>query len=173
VLELLHEMSLTIKGRLDERHFQARPLNLPALCIASINEIRETVGAKHRFKFQGHELVKSVQADETLLSRILLNLLSNAVKFSPEGSEIRVELILENQQLCLKVYDEGMGISPEDMGQIFAPFFRAEAARSIRGTGLGLNIVQDCVERHQGQIQVASVLGEGTCFTVTIPYFPA
>jgi signal transduction histidine kinase len=163
-------MSLTIKGRLDERIFQARPIKLSALCLASINEIQETVGSKHRFIFVGDERVQIVQADETLISRILLNLLSNAVKFSPEGSEIRLELLLDGEQIRLCVSDSGMGITADDIDQIFEPFYRAEAARDIRGTGLGLNIVQDCVERHQGQIRVESEPGKGTTFTVTLPY---
>lgn len=172
VLELLNEMSLTVKGRLDERIFQAQALNLPALCQASINEISETIGSKHRLSFYTDGSVEMIEGDETLLSRILLNLLSNAVKFSPIQSEIRLELLQAADKALLKVCDSGMGIAPEELPHIFEPFYRAERVRAIRGTGLGLNIVKDCVERHQGSISVESTVGKGTCFLVELPLQP-
>jgi PAS domain S-box-containing protein len=170
VVELLNEMSLTVKGSLDERIFQARPVNLSALCQASINEIQETVGINHQMYCVCDKNIDLVSVDETLISRILLNLLSNAVKFSPEGSEIRLELSHRDNWLIIEVIDQGLGIAAEDIPHIFEPFFRVDKVRHIRGTGLGLNIVKDCVERHQGQIYVESEIGKGSRFTVELPY---
>jgi signal transduction histidine kinase len=168
-LELLNEMSLTVKGSLDERVFQVRPLNLPALCQASISEIQETVGANYEFSFINRSSIEVVNVDETLVSRILLNLLSNAVKFSREGGKISLELSQQDDWLSLCVEDSGIGIAEADIPHIFDPFYRAKNASHIRGTGLGLNIVKDCVERHQGKISAESQLGEGTRFLVQLP----
>jgi PAS domain S-box-containing protein len=170
LVELLNDMSLTVKGSLDERIFQPTPLNLPALCQASINEIQETVGNNHLLRLVKDKTIQTVSVDETLVSRILLNLLSNAVKFSSEGTEISLKLSQHERWLILEVTDQGLGIYPEDIPYIFEPFFRADNVRHIRGTGLGLNIVKDCVERHQGRISVDSQLGKGTCFTVQLPF---
>jgi PAS domain S-box-containing protein len=169
VLELLNEMSLTVKGSLDERVFQVRPLNLPALCQASISEIQETVGANYEISFINRSSIDVVNVDETLVSRILLNLLSNAVKFSREGGKISLELSQQDDWLRLSVKDSGIGIAEADIPHIFDPFYRAKNASHIRGTGLGLNIVKDCVERHRGKISAESQIGEGTRFLVELP----
>lgn len=172
VLELLDDMTLTIKGSLSGDTFKPSAVNLAALCRVSINEIQETFGAKHPMRFVTDGKINAALLDETLMSRILLNLLSNAVKFSPDGGEITLDLALRDDLIVLKVCDEGIGIPPESQARIFEPFVRADNTRGIGGTGLGLNIVKDCVERHNGQIHVESQLGEGTRFIVEIPYIP-
>ncbi len=173
VLQLLNDLSMTVKGSLDHRIFKPEPINLAALCQISITEIQETSGHRHHLSFVNNEHIQTAQLDETLVTRILLNLLTNAVKFSPEGSEIRLDLRRREDWLVLSVIDQGMGISKDEQTRIFDPFYRSEKVSSISGVGLGLNIVKDCVERHQGTIGVTSELGQGTTFTVELPYIMA
>ncbi len=169
VLELLNDMTLVVSGSLNQVDLKPSLVSLPALCLATIEQIKATMGGNHRFQFVSDGRIDYVELDETLVSRILLNLLSNAVKFSPAGSEIRLEVDRSEAWLIFRVVDAGMGIDEADLPHIFEPFYRSEAVRTVGGTGLGLNIVKECVERHQGQVSVESQPGEGSTFTVALP----
>ncbi|MBF4162641.1 sensor histidine kinase [Nocardioides acrostichi] len=108
-------------------------------------------------------------ADE--LDRMVANLVSNAVKYTPDGGTVRVSVTVHDTHVELAVSDSGIGMSGEDQAQLFEPFFRSTApgAAAQPGTGLGLAIVQRIVQRHGGEIQVTSALGEGSTFVVTLP----
>lgn len=110
--------------------------------------------------------------DKDCLQQILLNLLSNAVAYTPEQGKIAIETEVEQKRLKLKVIDTGIGIPEQDIPRIFERFYRVDKARSrdSGGTGLGLAIVKHLVENLNGHIHVASVEGEGTTFTVILPY---
>lgn len=170
VTEMLDEVVMAVRGGLNQQTFKPMLLNLKTLCQVSIHEIQETNGRKHRLHFVTDDSVQTVMVDETLINRILLNLLSNAVKFSPVNSDICLELRRREDWIVLRVTDYGMGISEADQQHLFEPFYRADAAKPIPGTGLGLSIVKECVERHQGTISVQTKLGEGTSFTVELPF---
>ena len=93
------------------------------------------------------------------------NLLDNAIKFSPENGKSWV--ILESDQECITVLvrDTGYGISPDDLPHIFERFYRGRA-HNMEGSGLGLSIVKSVVEAHGGKVDVESIPGEGTTFTL-------
>lgn len=168
-VELLDDTVMVVKGNLNQRVFQPAPINLDSLCRLSLAEMNETNGKTHPLVFTNLASVDVVSVDEILVSRILLNLLSNAMKYSPDGGEIRLELDRQANTVILRIIDQGIGINEHDLPHIFEPFFRAHDARSRHGSGLGLSIVKDCVERHQGTISVESELGRGTTFTVELP----
>lgn len=96
------------------------------------------------------------------------NLLSNAVKYSPDGGCVSLTVSCQPDMIGLQVKDEGIGIPPEAMPQLFEPFHRASNVGEIPGTGLGLAIAKRCIDLHGGQISVESTLGEGTVFTVQL-----
>ncbi|MCZ7574453.1 MAG: ATP-binding protein [Ardenticatenaceae bacterium] len=112
-----------------------------------------------------------VEGDEVRLGQVLQNLLGNAVKYSPGGGRITVRLERRDQQVCLAVSDEGVGIPSEALPRLFAPFYRASnvAAHGITGSGLGLHVVKEIVTLHGGTIEVESTEGEGSTFTVSLP----
>ncbi len=105
------------------------------------------------------------------LDEVISNLINNALKYTPDGGRVTVSAGVEGDELCLRVRDTGFGIAPEDQPQVFRRFFRVKNAstRFITGTGLGLPIVQQILEAHQGRIELDSTLGEGSTFTVYIP----
>jgi PAS domain S-box-containing protein len=111
-----------------------------------------------------------ILGDRSQLERVLLNLMSNAVKFSDPGATVTVRAEAIGADLRFSVRDTGMGIPAHEQPQLFTRFFRtAEATRrAIQGTGLGLAVVREIVERHQGTIDVLSALGEGTTITITL-----
>lgn len=173
VTEMLDDVTSTIRGNDQKSPFKPSFVNLEALCQVCVNEIHQTVGNKHILRFVSDQQIHSAWIDQTLVNRILLNLLSNAVKFSPEGSEVRLELSRRDDWIVMKVIDHGMGIDENDFPRLFEPFFRSDSAKPIHGTGLGLNIVKECAERHHGAISLESKVGVGTTFVVQLPLLSA
>jgi signal transduction histidine kinase len=108
--------------------------------------------------------------DKKLLQLILTNLLDNAIKYSPAGSTVDLELSCQDEKVIFQIKDAGKGISAADHCRLFEPFHRGSNVGDVPGTGLGLAVVKKLVELHCGQIAVASVVGVGTTFTVTLPY---
>ncbi|WP_136797827.1 response regulator [Desulfosediminicola ganghwensis] len=100
-----------------------------------------------------------------------MNIISNALKYTPQGGRVEIATTVIGGFANLSVQDSGIGISDEDLPHIFDRFFRVKgkATRHITGSGLGLSLVKEVVEAHQGYIDVHSELGEGTCFTLSFP----
>ncbi|MYM53821.1 response regulator [Rhodobacteraceae bacterium GS-10] len=125
-------------------------------------------------------LPELVRSDPIRLRQILLNLLSNAIKFSKreEGAQGFVELniapVKGRDEVCLRVRDDGIGMSAETLERIFKPFQQGEdsTTRRFGGTGLGLVIVQSLVKLLGGTMEVESAPGQGSTFTVTLPMEP-
>lgn len=111
-----------------------------------------------------------VFVDREMWEKIVLNLLSNALKFTFEG-RIEVSLLRDGNCVELQVRDTGTGIPPEQLGHLFERFHRVEGARgrTHEGTGIGLALVQELVKLHGGTVTAASVVDQGTTFTVRIP----
>jgi two-component system sensor kinase FixL len=108
--------------------------------------------------------------DKSIIKNILMNLLSNACKYSPEGKKIIFTTSIVENNLDIVVKDEGIGIPDEDKAYLFSRFFRAHNTQNIQGTGLGLNIVKKYVDLLNGKVSFVSELGNGTTFTVNIPF---
>ncbi|WP_422359047.1 PAS domain-containing sensor histidine kinase [Reichenbachiella sp.] len=106
--------------------------------------------------------------DSQILKQVLVNLLSNAIKYSPEGEKVILDVILEMEELTVKVIDHGIGIPKTDQKHLFDKFFRANNASHIQGTGLGLNIVKKYLELIQGIINFESTEGQGSTFVLKI-----
>ena len=115
-------------------------------------------------------LPTAAYVDREMWEKIVLNLLSNAFKFTFQGS-IGVAVAATDAHVELRVRDTGIGIAPHDLAHVFDRFHRIEraAARTHEGCGIGLALVRELVAIHGGSVDVASVLGEGTAFTVRIP----
>lgn len=116
------------------------------------------------------------RGDRTLLIQMMHNLLSNAIKYTPQGGRITIKTQTDGQKLRIQFQDTGLGISSEDLPNIFNKFYRVQndSTKDIEGTGLGLSIVKAIVENHGGRIDAESKIGEGSVFTVRLPvYWPA
>lgn len=109
--------------------------------------------------------------DPRAFKQIVLNLVANAIKFTERGGQVCVSAAVSGSQLTLRVSDTGVGIAPDDLKRIGAPFFQAGRTyqRRHEGTGLGLSIVKSLVALHLGELTVQSRLGEGTAVTVKLP----
>jgi two-component system phosphate regulon sensor histidine kinase PhoR len=118
-----------------------------------------------------------VQVDKDMLSQVIINLLSNAVKYTENGGEVTVDAqVLESERIVrVTVTDTGVGIPPEDVEHVFDKFYRVEANKKYaKGTGLGLNLVQQIVEKvHGGNVFVTSTVGQGSTFGFEMPLLSA
>jgi PAS domain S-box-containing protein len=157
-------------GRLE---YEPRTLDLRGLCEEIIDELRRARLAegdgRHAIELEWHLPGRNACVDEKLLRQILGNLLSNAVKYSPAGGRVALEVRRQDSGLSLVVTDEGIGIPPEDLPDLFGVFHRAGNVGAIAGTGLGLAIVKRAVERHGGTVEASSTLGHGSRFAVQLP----
>ena len=105
--------------------------------------------------------------------QIIFNLVENAIKYNHDGGQVHVRLLRRDEEVIVQVEDTGVGIPADALDHIFERFYRVDKARSRQagGSGLGLSIVHDLVERNFGEIQVERREEGGTRFTVTFPYF--
>ena len=111
-----------------------------------------------------------IEGDYAKLSRILVNLVNNAFKYSAPGTKLEVVAKLENNQLSISVTDEGQGIAPEDLENIFKRLYRVETSRNMKtgGHGLGLAIARELAHQLGGEIIVSSQYGLGSTFTLLL-----
>lgn len=114
-----------------------------------------------------------ILAVEDDLYQIAFNLIENGIKYTPPGGRVTVSLLRSEDNILLQIADTGVGIPEESLAHIFERFYRVDKARSRKsgGSGLGLSIVRNMVERNQGHIQVESAVGQGSVFTVIFPVF--
>jgi len=126
-----------------------------------------------RFKKELPALLPKVRADKLRLHEILDNLVTNAIKYSGSDNEVTISALHkpQNETMVIAVRDKGFGIPQEEIPNLFKKFYRIknEASRGIPGTGLGLYIVKQMVEAHQGEIWVESMLNQGSTFSFSLP----
>jgi PAS domain S-box-containing protein len=112
-----------------------------------------------------------IVCDENKLRQVLVNLVDNAVKYSPGGGRVEIRLRRETSHCLIEVADDGLGIPADERNRIFEKFYRLDPqqTKGVGGTGLGLYICRELVERMNGQLTVASEPGRGSTFTVELP----
>ena len=145
----------------------------PMLRLVDINQVIEQVLAMvgHQAQLQNVEVVKEfspslpkVMADFDQLQQIFTNLTLNAIKAMPDGGRLTIRSSAVDSEVRIDVQDTGCGISKENMGKLFTPFFTTKAKG--KGVGLGLAVAHGIIERHKGRIKVQSEVGKGTTFSV-------
>ena len=112
-----------------------------------------------------------IRCDENKLRQVLVNLVDNAVKYSPEGGRVELRVRSENGSCLIEVADEGLGIPADERERIFEKFYRLDPQQTqgVGGSGLGLYICRELVERMNGRLRVESEPGKGSRFTVELP----
>ena len=114
----------------------------------------------------------AVRGDTIQIQKAITNLLNNAIKYTPDGGRIDVRLRCDEEgRVVFEVEDNGYGIPPDQQDQLFRPFFRAQTdeTRAIKGTGLGLHLVKNIIERHKGSMIFHSKYQEGSTFGFRLP----
>ena len=168
--DLIHDLlesSIIDAGLL---RLELQPVMLPRLAKGVIDEIAHQ-SQKHRFLVDFPKHFPIVDADPNRIAQVLRNLLDNAVKYSPQGGLVVVRGEVGEGQVVISVADQGGGIAPEHLNQLFDKYFRAQSGLrlNVAGSGLGLPIAHTIVESHKGRIWAESQLGQGSTFCFTIP----
>lgn len=125
--------------------------------------------AKNNIKINYHEPegVAMIFGDKNRLRQVFLNIIDNAVKYIGKDGVVDVEARLDDNEVEIKITDNGCGISAEDLPKVKNRFYKAN--NTVRGSGIGLAVADDLVARHGGSLEIESVKGEGTSVTITLP----
>jgi two-component system phosphate regulon sensor histidine kinase PhoR len=174
--ERLHRLveSLLDFGRMEagRRQYALERLDAGLLVRDIIDEFRDSLEVRRMtLRFVSDAGEHHVDADSEALSRALWNLLDNAAKYSADGGEIDVSVTRVDDGVSIAVRDRGIGIPASEQAGILQKFTRGAAAtaRRIRGTGVGLAMVQHIVTGHRGTLKVESVEGHGSTFSIVLP----
>ncbi len=149
---------------------ERQPVLAPHLAKQAIEDLAHS-NHGHRFLTDFAPQFPIIDADPQRVTQVLRNLLDNAIKYSPAGSLIVVRGEVTEAEVIISVADQGEGIAPEHLNQLFDKFFRIKTGlgRHVAGTGLGLPIARAIVESHGGRIWADSQVGRGATFSFTIP----
>jgi len=146
-------------------------VNLETLAQSAAQEAAAELDAKHRFILSEQGDISSVKIDETAARTILFHILSNAFKFSSEDTEVKLHIERTDSACTFIVHDRGTGIPLKEQQYVFQSFFRGSNTGATHGTGLGLTIVQQYVQRAQGSVSIESQQDKGTTVTIVLPIF--
>jgi signal transduction histidine kinase/CheY-like chemotaxis protein len=175
LLELINDILNLSKIEAGKLDMQFEPCSLRELCRASLLLVKGMAHQKDQsIEFEMQPEAITLRGDARHLKQMLVNLLSNAIKFTPAGGKLglQVQASPEEHAVKLSVWDKGIGIRPEDFGKLFKPFVQLDSslARQYSGTGLGLSLVQRMAELQGGSVQVESVPGQGSRFSIILPW---
>lgn len=150
----------------------AEPFVLADVIGSSVDTLRPAALARsQRLEIATSQATDELVADRRAVKQMLINLISNACKFSAEGGVIRIETSVTGSKVRIAVRDSGIGIAPEHVVRLGQPFYQVETsyARQQEGAGLGLAIVRGLAELHGGRLEIESVPGVGSCFSLVLP----
>jgi signal transduction histidine kinase len=151
------------------QHLRLEPTALSSLVEESIALSRPLAHQKViQIEALYQEATPVVTLDRRKMVQVFQNLIGNAIKYSPSGGSLEVAIGSDRRSALVTVRDHGPGISHEEFGSIFAPFYRTRAASAQPGTGLGLAICKRIVERHGGKIWAENAVGGGAVFCVSL-----
>jgi signal transduction histidine kinase len=167
-----------VTDMLNLRYLEAGEMELelqPVQIAGTVQAVVEDLGfqadeKKQLLTLSIPEDIPSIWADEGKLHLILSNLLSNAIKYTPQGGSIEIGATVTEDQLAISVKDTGVGIATKEFRRLFDRFYQIgdSLRREHPGVGLGLSIVKELVELHEGQVWVESEVGRGSTFSFTI-----
>jgi two-component system sensor histidine kinase GlrK len=183
VIHILHQNTLALQSqieallRFNAAAFEARQLKRQKTDLVQL--VEEQVDAQ-RLQWQSHQLTIRVEGqplelpvDRDKLGVAVANLLSNAIRFSPPGGQVLIGISREGSRARIDIQDQGPGIAPTDRSRVFEPFYRGERQPedAVRGTGIGLSIVQEYIAAHGGRVEFLSD-GGGAHFRIELPDAP-
>ncbi len=175
LLTLINDILDLAKVESGKMDLNITAVKIRTLCDASLSFVKQQAYQKHiHLACHVETGIDSVELDERRISQVLINLLSNAVKFTLEGGRVELSVRANQAQEAVEfaVSDTGIGIAADQLERLFQPFVQLDSSLSRRysGTGLGLALVRRIVELHGGSVSVASETGQGSCFTVILPW---
>lgn len=186
VLETIHqqakELNHLTNELLDIARIESRKGKDFSLAVESIATILQMVqkewaarAGSDRIKLNLPEKIPHVWIDKDKIKQAITNIISNACKYSNEDRAVQISVVLDkavsDSLIGIAIRDEGFGMSADEKQHLFERFWRADRLRNLPGTGLGMAIVKEIVEYHQGSIQIDSAVNQGTTVTVWLPIY--
>jgi len=172
IYQLLDELLLWARAQADKLPFSPEYLNFQLICEDVINSLSILANAKNIkvIHFSSNEIF--LFADENMFKTILRNLITNAIKFTKVDGTIEIYAFQESNQITITVSDNGIGISPEKITKLFdiSQIHSSTGTAQEKGTGLGLILCKDLVEKHGGKIWLESELNKGSNFSFSLPF---
>ncbi len=172
LLGLINDILDLSKIESGKMELKVRNISLPGVVELLRNEVMPMISKKKQsLEIDIEKSLPLVRADKAKVRQVLINLLSNSAKFTPDGGRLKVEAVREDSWCRVSVIDNGIGIKKEDQERIFASFCQLEnpLPKESGGTGLGLTIARQIIEKHGGRIWVESEYGQGSRFSFTLP----
>jgi len=171
LLNLINDVLDISKIEAGQMTVQIHPFSLRETLQKTVESLQRTAQTKGlELELSLTDDIDALVSDQRRVEQVLLNLINNAIKFTEEGS-VEVNASTQDFKVVIEVRDTGIGIASKDMAQLFKPFQQIESglSRKYEGTGLGLSICQKLLRLLGGKIYVQSKLGEGSCFSFTLP----
>ncbi len=191
MLGVVHEQSSLLSRIINElldlariearagKDFDRRPLDLPDFVVATLDNYAPAERPRFTIDRDSAQSLpdRRVHADPDKLSQALVNILSNACKYSSPGSAVHLSFLADGSErhpmLGVQVADRGVGMNPEQLARVFERFWRADASGKTPGTGLGMSLVKEIIELHDGRVEMHSEPGVGTRVTLWLPMLDA
>jgi PAS domain S-box-containing protein len=168
MIHALLDISRLESGQL---RLELTPVDLGILTRQVVDDVRPGL-ERHTMKCETPEAAVIVNGDVLRLEQVLHNLIGNAIKYSPKGGDVEVTVERRDDSACVIVRDEGIGIAIDEVPKLFERFYRANNVNPhyISGMGIGLFVVKEIIALHGGTVQVDSVEGVGSTFTICLPF---
>lgn len=167
---LLEDILMWAKSQSGKFPFEPQEINFKEVCIETNNILKYSANAKN---ITINLLIDDIylSADINMLKTVMRNLITNAIKFTRSGGKIEIQTKKTNTEVIVSVSDNGIGISPQMLTKLFdfTQMYTTTGTANESGTGFGLLLCKDFIEKHGGKISVVSNLGEGSTFSFTIP----
>ncbi|MCB9449944.1 MAG: PAS domain S-box protein [Anaerolineaceae bacterium] len=168
--DMLDDISIMIEAESGRLYFEPVLLDVVSFCQSLIDEIHREMRTEHEIKLVTIGEFSDMSLDPVLLRYILRNLLTNAIKYSPDATEVLLELThITAGKIIFRVEDYGIGIPAAEQEKLFTPYARGSNIGQTRGVGIGLQIVWNATHLHGGEIGFTSEEGKGTVFKVSLP----
>ena len=181
LVEQSERLTLLIDNILDfakieegRKEFNFETVDIDTLLLEIVSPIQDSIRHKDfAIKVEIEEKLPSIKMDIAAITQAINNLIDNAIKYSGEAKNILIRAFVENQYLIITVKDFGIGIRKEEIDKVFERFYRGGDAltRTVKGSGLGLTLVKQIVEVHNGNINVESKPGHGSTFSIRLPLY--
>jgi signal transduction histidine kinase len=157
--------------RLQRAMQELKPQHIPLTAwLRELVDAQASYHDNHPLELKIHHPVSDIWADENLLEVAVLNLIDNACKYSEAGQPVVIETRKKPGWIGISVTDQGCGIDSKDHEAVFDDYHRVTSESTISGLGLGLAFVRRIVERHHGELELHSAIGQGSSFCLWLPY---
>jgi len=171
LVQLVQDLLEIARSESGKMKIEVKPLLLVDNITTVINELRSIAEPKGiKIIYQKPETDYSVMADEAKLKEVLVNLIGNAVKYTLAGGDVEISHEVKDSEVITHIKDHGIGIDDENLQKLFSKFFRVKTSKTtnIEGTGLGLFICKEIIERMEGSIWAVSEEGKGSIFSFSL-----